>query len=208
MIHLVGLFPEHLNLNGDFGNLAVLQQQLTWRGLDAVTVAASSAKALTEETRFVLIGHGSTAAWVDIESKMTDMLPTLRSLRDSGVPILAVSTGYEFLVRAGFFKGETTFRSQTRVSKFEIVDFEGREVLGYVNTDVDLPVLQRSGSAIGTMLHGPVLAKNADLCEDVLKEICSLAGLTLPRIQASEKAGLLADLIEAVWKLESQLANE
>jgi CobQ-like glutamine amidotransferase family enzyme len=32
MIRLGVLFPKHLNLNGDFGNVEVLARQLEWRG--------------------------------------------------------------------------------------------------------------------------------------------------------------------------------
>jgi hypothetical protein len=42
----------------------------------------------------------------------------------------------------------------------------------------------------------------------VLSKIANGAGVALPKIQASEKAGRLADLIEEVWTLERNLASE
>jgi CobQ-like glutamine amidotransferase family enzyme len=68
--------------------------------------------------------------------------------------------------------------------------------------------MHRDGNWISTLLHGPVLAKNPNLLEEVLSKIANGAGVALPKIQASEKAGRLADLIEEVWTLERNLASE
>jgi CobQ-like glutamine amidotransferase family enzyme len=55
-----------------------------------------------------------------------------------------------------------------RISKFEVAEFADSQVVGYKNTDLALPTIERFGNLIGTVLHGPLLAKNAKLSDDIL----------------------------------------
>lgn len=208
MIRLGGIFPDHLNLNGDFGNLEVIATQLSWRGIPSETVALSSAEDLDQKLDFIFIGHGSIAAWADIEGAFGRMLPKLANLLTAGTPAMAISTGFEKLVQANFFTNLSLTPLSDRISKFVVFTDADKEVLGYLNTEVDLPMLHREGKLTGSMLHGPLLAKNPDLLEEVLRAITGHAGVTLAPIQAKEKADQLADLISEVWNLERDLASE
>jgi CobQ-like glutamine amidotransferase family enzyme len=208
MIRLGVLFPEHLNLNGDYGNLEVIARQLEWRGMASEIVAVGTRAELTSDLDFLLVGHGSSAAWASIDSEFRGLLATLKVLLSAGMPGMSVSSGFEQMVRGSVFEGLTANSLSSRTSKFVVEqDVEG-EVLGYLNADVDLPIIHRESNFIGTMLHGPILAKNPILLEEVLLKICSSAGLELAPFQANEKAGLLADLVDKVWELERELASE
>ena len=208
MIRLAGLFPEHLNLNGDFGNLEVLSRQFEWRGMACELVAATSVNDLDDSINFVLIGHGSVAAWAAISQEFLDITTRLSELMASGVPILAISTGFDMAISSGLVSNLEVSDLAERVSKFELVKINELEVLGYVNTDRSLPTLHLDGPFIGTTLHGPVLAKNPELLEELLAKIAESSGTPLAPIQAKEKDSLLAALVSEVWKLESELANE
>jgi lipid II isoglutaminyl synthase (glutamine-hydrolysing) len=208
MIRLGVLFPQHLNLNGDLGNAEVVAKQLEWRGIATEIVPVETDADLSTPLDFILVGHGSTAAWAAIETLLRTMAPSLKKLIKSGTPGLAISTGFEKLLEHGAL-GYLDFRKlPERISKFHVQRDGESEVLGYLNTDVDLPVMHREGNWISTLLHGPVLAKNPNLLEEVLSKIANGAGFALPIIQAGEKAGQLADLIDEVWKLERDLASE
>ena len=208
MIRLGVLFPQHLNLNGDLGNAEVIAKQLEWRGLASVVITVETVADLSNAFDFILVGHGSTAAWAAIESRLRSMAPSLRKLIGSGTPGLAISTGFEKLLEHDVLGDLAVSKLPERISKFQVHGDGDSEVLGYLNTDVDLPILHREGNLIATLIHGPVLAKNPDLLQEVLSKIAKHAGVALPGIQASEKAGQLADLIDEVWKLERDLARE
>jgi CobQ-like glutamine amidotransferase family enzyme len=136
------------------------------------------------------------------------MASSIQELIRSGTPGLAISTGFEKLVEHGVLGHLAVGKLPERISKFHVHGDGDSEVLGYLNTDVDLPILHREGNWISTLLHGPVLAKNPNLLEELLSKITNGAGVALPNIQVSEKAGQLADLIDEVWKLERDLASE
>lgn len=208
MIRLGVLFPEHLNLNGDYGNLEVISRQLEWRGMASEIVKVGTHDELNSDLDFLLIGHGSSAAWASIDEEFRGLLAPIKALLAAGMPGLSVSTGFEQMVRGSVFEGLTVNNLTSRISKFVVKqDVEG-EVLGYLNADVDLPIIHRESNFIGTMLHGPILAKNPILLEEVLLKISSSAGLEVAPLHSNEKAGLLADLVDKVWELERELASE
>ena len=208
MIRLGMLFPKHLNLNGDFGNVEVLARQFEWRGHEVEIVELTDVESFTQPLHFVLVGHGSDAAWSDINSEFQLLVDKLRELISKGVPVLAVSTGFENSIRSCVVSIAAPAALPERISKFSVVKDGETELLGYVNVDTNLPEIYRMGSFIGTALHGPVLSKNPGLLEELLCKIALNADVELQPIRDAKKADQLADLIAEVWKLESELANE
>ncbi len=208
MIRLGVFFPDHLNLNGDFGNIEVIARQFEWRGMTCEVVRVEDERHLADGLDFLLVGHGSSAAWDSIRDRLNSLEGVLRKLVESGTPGLCVSTGFEELVRLAVVADLECKSNPERVSKFVVQADGNQEVLGYLNTDVDLPPLHREGQFVCTMLHGPVLAKNPALLLELLENISLHAGLQLKAIQTNEKTDLLAGLVDEVWKLERELASE
>jgi CobQ-like glutamine amidotransferase family enzyme len=168
MIRLLELYPEHLNLNGDRGNLVVLQRRLEWAAINVKVSTYRPGESLgSEAPDFVLLGHGSPAAWRQIYADLAHIAPTLQSWIDGSTQMLAVSSGFAAL--HGLIRGlPTEVNKVPRISKFEVAEFENGQVVGYKNTDLDLPTLERFGNLIGTVLHGPILAKNTQFTSDLI----------------------------------------
>ena len=168
MIRLLELYPEHLNLNGDRGNLVVLQRRLEWAAIEVQVSSYRPGESLgSEAPDFVLLGHGSPAAWRQIYADLARIAPTLQSWIDGSTQMLAVSSGFAAL--HGLIRGlPTEVIKVPRISKFEVAEFENCQVVGYKNTDLDLPTLERFGNLIGTVLHGPILAKNTQFTSDLI----------------------------------------
>jgi CobQ-like glutamine amidotransferase family enzyme len=212
IIQLVALFPDHLNLNGDLANIRVLQKRLAWRGVTATVSLVDKNGTIPTDADFILLGHGSEAAWVDLAKDLERLRPKLISAFESGVAGLAVASGYERL----FDQNETptigliqakVLRTE-RTSRFVLATLDGQEALGYLNSDAQLEPLMRIKNVIGTLLHGPVLAKNAWLAELIIEAIFERREVSLPPVQAIEKADQVAGLISKVWELEEPLARE
>lgn len=211
MISLVALYPNHLNLNGDLANIKVLQRRLSWRGVESTIRLVEKGKSIPSDCDFILIGHGSEAAWNDIEEDFDQASTSIAELFTNDLPGLAVASGYERLARlqlgAPVAPGNGLARTE-RVSKFALASIDGHQALGYINSDAALEPLVRYGNVFGTLLHGPVLAKNEWLAETLIRAIFDRRGLPLPPIMAKEKADQVADLISKVWELEEPLARE
>lgn len=214
MIRLGVLYPGHLDLNGDAANILVLAKELAWRGVSCEVVSVTLTDAIPKDLDFLLVGHGSKAAWSEINLIGSHRGAELVEVLKSGVPTLAVNSGFEVLHLGSDTHGQlvghiqTRFVATERVSKFWVQPFDGFEVLGYVNSDNDLPVISRQGNVIGTKLHGPVLAKNPKLLSLILQMIFERRGSALPGRLNRNVATAIDGYVSEIWKLESELASE
>lgn len=161
-LKLAALYPKHLDLNGDHGNLLVLQKRLAWRGVASEIVAVTKATNL-EDFDFLLLGHGSKDAWSDVMRIDPELISKVGSFARSGKPVLAISSGYEHL----FVELEKTeVEHGEHVSEFR----KSNEVVGYVNSSAVLPELETLGQIVMTLFHGPVLAKNPELADKIIAD--------------------------------------
>ena len=205
-IKLVSLFPKHLDLNGDHGNLLVLAKRLQWRGIASDIVSIDKGQSIPKDAALIFLGHGSMAAWADIESELDHLLDDIKQLIADGAAFMAVATGHERAIRLGLLGG--TANATNRISKFEIAELEGQEILGYLNSATDAPVIQKQRLLVGTQLHGPVFAKNPLFADSYLAEIAQARGLNFSVADLSTNASLVAGIVNQVWELERELASE
>lgn len=212
MYNLLVLYPEHLNLNGDVANAGILARRMNWYGLSAAIEFHNLGDQLPSYIPdFVLLGHGSGAAWVALEPDLKGIWPQLREWLDAGVVGLAVNSGQELLHTEPFKFFDGQLSAAERSSKFvaEAATYHDAagEILGYRNTVFDSPTLEVKGSFVGTALHGPVLAKNAWLADAMIRKICGEQ--QLPASQTSQQQlDEVARLEAGIRELEVALANE
>jgi CobQ-like glutamine amidotransferase family enzyme len=205
-LKLVALFPKHLNLNGDQANLQVLAKRLQWRGLAAEIIYVNKGQAIPKDAALIFLGHGSMAAWADVESDLNRFVGDIKQLIADGAAFMAVATGQERAIKLGLLAG--TANTKGRISKFEITELQGQEILGYLNSATDAPVVQKQGLLLGTQLHGPVFAKNPSFADSYLAEIAKARGVELVVDDLNTNASLVAGIVNQVWELERELASE
>ena len=207
-LDIVVLFPRHLNLNGDLANAGILAKRAGWYGIDVSVTLIDFDDEAPESTDLIILGHGSPSAWSQIEAEGSKQLTWFSDQIDRDVPVLSVASGYEFLARRGCFgKDLATLCAADgeRRSKFAVFEAElfgeRRETLGYLNSQSLLPLVAQNGSVIGTLLHGPFLAKNPEVADQLLAQI-SASTLTPGSEQSKTQLNRIRALVEQVWKLE------
>lgn len=211
MIKFASLFSGHLDLNGDQANLKVAQTRLGWFGYQVEIVNVNKGDAIPPDAALVFLGHGSIAAWADIEDHLSKLVPQIASLISNGAAFMAVASGHERAIELGLMPGRVD--KVARVSKFEIAKLDGEEILGYLNSETTAPIIQKHGLVLGTQLHGPLFAKNPDFVDSYLAEVLqsqfgTLINLDASGAQAKNNADQVAGIVEEVWKLERELASE
>lgn len=207
MIRLLELYPEHLNLNGDRGNLLVLQRRLEWAQIPVQTFAHRAGQPLpATQPDFVLLGHGSPAAWRQIYSDLARIVPQLEQWMHQGTQLLAVSSGLAAL--HGLSKNlPMSIERRERISKFVSIDTDGSTVVGYLNSDLELEPYTQQGNLIGTLLHGPMLAKNVEIADAIIERML-LAKPELVRQPEVEKFELVSRFAAEARTLSIELAGE
>lgn len=206
MIRLLELYPDHLNLNGDRGNLLVLEKRLSWASLEVQSFTHRPGQPLPATApQFILLGHGSVAAWKQIYSDLSRIAPTLQQWLEGGTQMLAVSTGFAAL-HGLISQLDTNVERVSRVSKFEEAESQGIRVVGYKNSDLDLPSLSIDGNIIGTLLHGPILAKNELLADFVISRILKTENREIE--MSLTKRDAVSGYAQGASQLARELASE
>ncbi len=143
--------PKYFNQNGDQGNLEVLEFVTGQKLIQTSDPAAD----------LVLFGDASRAAMRRFAPELLRLMPAIEARLAAGLPTLLIGSSYEFFAEHSdllpkLAKGQ-------RVSKFVRVNHAGSEVVGYRNSEVlDSELFIRAGF-VGTLLFGPLLAKNPEL---------------------------------------------
>ena len=212
-VKLAALYPTHLDLNGDQANLKVAQKRMSWFGYDVEIVSVGKGEAIPSDVVLIFLGHGSMAAWSDIEQDLNRLAPEIKNRIENGTAFMAVATGHERAIQLGLIQGEIF--EQPRVSKFEIAEIDGLEVLGYLNSATNAPVIQKIDLVLGTQLHGPIFAKNPSLVDSYMAEVFAANVVPVPSESESNRdsslknnADLVAGIVDQVWDLERGLASE
>jgi len=143
--------PEYFNQNGDQGNLEVLEY-VTGRRLTRIADPAAD---------FVVVGDASRAAIREFGPELLALQPQIEERLEQGRPTLLVGSSFEFYSDRSEMLPKLS--RGPRVSKFVKVGHAGHEVVGYRNSDVVDSDLYIRGAFLGTLLFGPLLAKNLDL---------------------------------------------
>jgi CobQ-like glutamine amidotransferase family enzyme len=117
-----------------------------------------------------------------------------------GTQVIAISSGFAAL--HGLLEGlPSSIQKTTRVSKFVVAELSGQEVFGYLNSDLVLDPITRHGNLIGSLLHGPLLAKNIWLADQIIENARGEA----PRAEINAEK---LDEVELLAKAARDLALE
>lgn len=207
VLNIVSVAPELFNPNGDSENARVLARRCGWSGIDARVVAVEEAGSIPERLDVVVIGSCSDSRLSQARDVLLGLKPLLTAAMASGVPLLAVGNGLELLGGTleladggvldglGLIEASSALR-RSRATGELVVDGDNGLLVGYENHARDLvtdgPSLGRvlagagngagseglvHGSLYGTHLHGPVLAKNPELADRLLRTAAQRAGL-------------------------------
>jgi CobQ-like glutamine amidotransferase family enzyme len=96
-VTILELYPEHLAINGDMGNVRVLKRRLEIAGHVVEHLVHNPGDALPERPDFVTIGSGPGSALAALADDVALIGPALRGWVADGMPLLAIAGGYHLL---------------------------------------------------------------------------------------------------------------
>jgi hypothetical protein len=160
---VVSLLPRLLDTNGDAGNARVLAQRARWSGREAQVIDVNSRDDLPGHVDAVSIGSGTDAALLPARDALRTLVDELRIWSNSGVPILAVGTGWELISWGidlvdgtvveglGLVAGQAVPR-QTRATDDIIVSSKYGRLIGFENHARDY--VGAEASPLGRVVYG------------------------------------------------------
>ncbi len=201
-LNILHLYPDHMNLYGDKGNIEALRNRIMWRDIDV------NVKTITGEEGFepenydiIFLGGGSDRDEEIVVSKLMPCKEKLKKYVEDGGAFLAVCGGFSIIGKKyGELEGLGIIDITTSVNpkdkrltgnvilksplvSMPVVGFEnhlgrtdigdytplGEVVLGNGNDGESGKEGVVYKNLVGTNLHGPLLPKNPELCDFIIK---------------------------------------
>jgi CobQ-like glutamine amidotransferase family enzyme len=181
VIKLATFMPKYFNNNGDQGNIEVLAKQLQWRGVQ-YSVTSNE----LNNSDFLLVGDGSRAVMREFESDLAEISDLVAERLRTGKATLIVGSAHEFFCSR--LPGLPELKKTRRVSEHREVSSGDLSVFGYRNNEIDVDFFIEQ-AFISTSLFGPILAKNQNLLDVVLKSMGATS--ELPAVYQSRLAPVL-----------------
>ena len=96
-VRLCHLYPDHLNIYADRGNIAVFRRRLEWRGLALETVEVGLGDPVPGDCHLYYLGGGQDRDQMLVAEDLAQKADPLRRAADRGAVVLGVCGGYQLL---------------------------------------------------------------------------------------------------------------
>jgi len=96
-IRLAHLYPKHLNIYGDIGNIIAIQRRCEWRGNIKLTVSEINIGDDIKEHDIYFIGGGQDTQQVEVSNELIKHKDFLTKERDRGAVFLGICGGYQLM---------------------------------------------------------------------------------------------------------------
>lgn len=150
-IHILHLYPEHMNLYGDRGNVLALTQRARWRGVPVQVLYRGVGEFVDwDNVDLVFMGGGEDTHQERIADDFLTMGPELNEKLLEGLPMLAICGGYQLL---GRYYQTAEGNKLPGIGFLDIWTESGQgRAIGDVVIDTDLPITPTS--VVGFENHG------------------------------------------------------
>ncbi len=154
VINILQLYPNEMNIYGDWGNVLVLKKRLEWHGFEANVLQHHPGAKFPENVDLVVGGGGQDSGQNKVQADLLEIAPYLHTLAGKNIPMLMVCGLYQLfghffeplegpkIEGIGLFKAETIAGAKrlignivTRSELGEIIGYENHSGLTYLHED-------------------------------------------------------------------------
>lgn len=96
-VRLCHLYPDHLNIYADRGNIAVLRRRLEWRGLRLGATGVGLGDPIPADCHIYYLGGGQDRDQKLVAENLASKADPLRQAAQDGAVVLGVCGGYQLL---------------------------------------------------------------------------------------------------------------
>ena len=163
-IKILHLYPEQMNIYGDWGNVLTLKKRSEWHGYNAEVIPYNPNTVFPTDVDIVVGGGGQDSGQDVIQDDLLRIGDSIKKLADHKVPMLMICGLYQLF--GHFFQTKDGKRIQG-IGLFDIETYAGdKRMIGNIVTVTDfgqivgyenhsgMTVLSDSQQAFGTVLKG------------------------------------------------------
>lgn len=164
IIKILHLYPEDMNIYGDWGNVLTIIRRLEWHGYTPALLLHNPGKEFPADVDIVLGGGGQDSGQARVQEDLLRIGDDLHKLADKDVPMLMVCGLYQLFGRffktkeGDVIKGISIFNAEThggpkRLIGNMIINTPFGEVIGYENHSGQT-FIDDKNQAFGTVIKG------------------------------------------------------
>ena len=101
-ITILQLYPQDMNIYGDWGNIQVLMQRLKWHGYNVTLTDYNPGDTFPDDVDILVGGGGQDSGQDKIQKDLLSIAPILRQLAENDTPMLLICGLYQLF--GNFFK--------------------------------------------------------------------------------------------------------
>jgi hypothetical protein len=144
-VNILQLYPNSMNIYGDYGNVLVLKRRLQWYGYTPQLIAYNPGDKFPMDIDIIVGGGGQDSGQLKIQSDLVSIGPRLKKLADQDVPMLMIcglyqlfgkffkTAGGETIDGIGLLDTETYGKSERLIGNIIIDSDDFGLILGYEN---------------------------------------------------------------------------
>ena len=164
-IRILQLYPDDMNIYGDWGNTLVLKRRLEWRGYDVELLTYNPGDVFPDDIDILVGGGGQDSGQSKIENDLRMIGPKLKKYAEDGIPMLVICGlyqlfGHYFKTRdgktidgIGLLDITTVGGSERLIGNITTESDEFGEIIGYENHS-GLTTLGTAVSPLGVVRKG------------------------------------------------------
>jgi CobQ-like glutamine amidotransferase family enzyme len=164
VITVLQLYPNDMNIYGDYGNVLVIQRRLEWYGYEPRVIHYNVGDTFPEDVDIIIGGGGQDSGQEVVHADLIKIGPKLKTLAEKNVPMLMICGLYQLF--GNFFK-TLDGKMLTGIGVLDVETLGTRErLIGNIVTHNEL-----FGDIIGYENHSgqTFLGKNAEPFATVIK---------------------------------------
>lgn len=164
IIKVVHLYPNEMNIYGDWGNVLTVMRRLQWHGYEPQLHTYHPGKTLPKDADIIIGGGGQDSGQLKVEADLQRIARQLHALADDEVPMLMICGLYQLFGRffktrddtslkgIGIFDAETIAGPKRLIGNV-VVRTDFGDVVGYENHS-GLTYLGNPAHAFGRVVKG------------------------------------------------------
>lgn len=162
---IVQLYPNDMNIYGDWGNVLVLKKRAEWHGYTTTIIDYNVGDKFPDNPDIIVGGGGQDKGQQKIQSDLETVAPTLRKLATEGTPMLLICGLYQLFGRffrtkdGEIIKGIELFNTETHAGPERLIgntiieSAQFGEIIGYENHSGQT-FLDKGSTPLGNVILG------------------------------------------------------